>query len=116
MKVEYHDENYVDTKLAKELSKIHRRERFANGIKRAVSVVVFTPLIKIFRLLNLLLKILMGFSAFSFLYACYQLYKKYTGNEIDMTLTIIFLVAPFVLSFFVWLFDFLTEKMEEALS
>ena len=102
--------------IDKEMAKLRKQEEIKRTILCGLKMILFTPLIKIFDVLNMIGKLLLGASAFTFVYGLYLAYEKFfAGNEVDMTRMTVVLVAPFVLSLIVFICTQVSDAMADSL-
>jgi hypothetical protein len=66
-------------------------------------------------LLYAVLNLLLGVSALTFFYGIYELYQKFKGNDIKVSLTVVSLTAPFVIAALSFILETMAEIMEKKL-
>lgn len=109
-------DNYMIREMNYRNNKLAKRREFHERLFGIMKLIIFVPCIKIFNVANLVFKIALGASAFTFFYGVFLVYRKYFVNiDVNNQLMIVYLVAPFVLSFATFITDYLAEVMEESL-
>lgn len=99
-----------------DMAKLRIRSEIQERIFGVFKIIIFVPLIKIFDLCGFITKILLGASAFTFLYGLFLCYKYFiNGAMVDTEKMIVLLIAPFALSFLAYFFGTLAESMESRL-
>jgi hypothetical protein len=98
------------------LARMNRRYETHERIFGFIRIVVFTPLIKIFYLANMVLRLVLGASAFGFFYGVYLAYKNFANKaDVNIGIMIVCLVAPFIISLVTFSTEYLMGMMEDSL-
>lgn len=107
-------DNYMIREMNYRNNKLARRREFHERLVGILKMIIFVPCIKIFNVANLVFKLALGASAFTFFYGIFLAYRNFIVNaDVNNRLMIAYLVAPFVLSFATFVTDYLAEIMEE---
>lgn len=109
-------DNYMIREMNYRNAKLAKRREFHERIFGIMKLIIFVPCIKIFNVANLVFKIALGASAFTFFYGVFLVYRNFIAKiDVNNQLMIVYLIAPFVLSFATFITDYLAEVMEESL-
>lgn len=101
-----------------------RNERFSSFLG-VIKFIFFSPLIKLFELLNGVMKIIAGASAFGFIYGIYEIWNFFELRKNAEVIAesvsghlhkgIAFCIFPFIAYFLVWLFEKIADEMRFSL-
>lgn len=109
-------DNYMIREMNYRNAKLAKRREFHERLFGIMKLIIFVPCIKIFNVANLVFKIALGASAFTFFYGVFLVYRNFIAKiDVNNQLMIVYLIAPFVLSFATFITDYLAEVMEESL-
>lgn len=109
-------DNYMIREMNYRNSKLAKRREFHERLFGILKLIIFVPCIKIFNVTNFIFKVVLGASAFGFFYGVFLAYRNFISKvDVNNSLMIACLIAPFVLSFATFVTDYLAGAMEESL-
>lgn len=109
-------DNYMIREMNYRNAKLAKRRELHERLFGILKLIFFVPCIKICNVANLIFKLALGASAFTFFYGVYLAYRNFIVNaDVNNLLMIVCLVAPFVLSFATFITNYLAEVMEVSL-
>ena len=108
--------HYAYEEMEKRKRKIEKRSEITERLFGIFKRIVYIPCIQIFNIASFICKVGLIISAITFYYGGYLLYKYFAvTKEINIRTMVVALLAPFIISFVIFVMDNLSIAMEESL-